>query len=69
MSMQPPIQAQATPRREFFPRPTAPANGRWPVPKPALIALVDLGLSDGEMAAYFGVGIAAVGDLKARYDV
>jgi ABC-type taurine transport system substrate-binding protein len=42
---------------------------RWPIDRPSLSALKDLGLSDGQVARYFGVEQADVAGLRASYGI
>lgn len=53
------------PRRQAMLSETA----RWPVSHGALAALVDLGMSDGTIAAYFQVQPRDVAALKSQYGV
>lgn len=41
----------------------------WPIDRAALAALVDLGLSDQQMAAYFSVNARKVKALRRRYEL
>ncbi|PJK27450.1 hypothetical protein [Minwuia thermotolerans] len=43
------------------------AGVNWPVDAASLAALADIGLGDGEIAAYFGVTAAEVAELRRRY--
>ena len=42
---------------------------RWPVDRPALAALVDMGMSDRLIADYFNVSADRVATLKAHYNL
>ena len=42
---------------------------RWPIDRPSLAALKDLGLSDGQLARYFGVEQDEVAGLRACYGI
>ena len=50
-----------------FPRTASPAE--WPIRRPYLAALKDLGLSDGQIASYFGVQQDEVSVLRASYGI
>ena len=41
----------------------------WPIEPAALAALIDLGLSEGQIAAYFSVELAAVRALRRNYGI
>ncbi|HEX9464222.1 MAG TPA: hypothetical protein VGB82_16610 [Alphaproteobacteria bacterium] len=43
------------------------ADERWPIGRPALAALVDMGLSNEAIAAYFSVGAPLVASLRQDY--
>ena len=43
--------------------------GDWPVSRPSLAALKDLGLSDGQVARYFGVTQHEVARLRASFGI
>jgi hypothetical protein len=58
----PAAAAHAYDRREASP-------GRWPIDRPSLAALKDLGLSDGQLARYFGVEQDEVAGLRACYGI
>lgn len=51
------------------PRTPAPRRGRgpWPITCSEFVALVDLGLTDDRIAAYFGVGKTKVAALRTYY--
>jgi hypothetical protein len=42
---------------------------RWPIDRPSLAALKDLGLSDHQLARYFGVEQDEVAGLRACYGI
>ncbi len=42
---------------------------RWPIDRPSLAALKDLGLSDGQLARYFEVEQDEVAGLRACYGI
>ena len=58
----PAAAAQACDRWEASP-------ARWPIDRPSLDALKDLGLSDGQLARYFGVEEDEVAGLRACYGI
>ena len=41
----------------------------WPIGAAELAALVDMGVPDGQIAAYFSVELAAVRKLRQRYEL
>jgi hypothetical protein len=41
----------------------------WPIGPAELAALVDMGMPDGQIAAYFSVELAAVRKLRQRYEL
>lgn len=43
------------------------ATASWPIGPAELEALVDVGMSDGTIAQYFGVELDEVRSLRARY--
>jgi hypothetical protein len=45
------------------------APGAWPVDRPSLAALKDLGLSDAQVAGYFRVRLDEVAMLRTSYGI
>jgi hypothetical protein len=46
-----------------------PPPPHWPIERPCLAALKDLGLSDEKIACYFRVGLADVALLRTTYGI
>ncbi len=64
------IMKLATARDQFaaVPPDTPPLQGvRWPVSPSSLAALIDLGLSDGQIAFYFSINANRVRSLRNWY--
>ena len=63
------ISAPSTPRSmlEASLRGSFTEGARWPVDRAGLAALIDLGLSNGQIGQYFSVGPDDVRLLRERY--
>ena len=62
-------EAHSIPRRSPQVAPKPMEEIMWPIQPAALAALIDLGLSEGQIAAYFSVEPAAVRALRRNYGI